>query len=458
MTKTSNAFTLGELTAPHPIQGLTYSVTVSTRQSANATFSPEGTSCDVRIAIPTTTLSPNDCGRTINYLQQDTLHVLPLSGISAYRYKIDDGVTTIIDTVMNPTTYTGITLRKFPGIQYCKTYAISVKTLLNGVWSDWGTPCSINTTCNPYTDLRPAYCGGSIESCGSNLYANSIVYGTPYQFQIVGGSINETYQPADGSPNFKFQQLASANQVSYGTTYAITCRVRVGGVWGPWGNTCNVTLSQANSRLTTYCNASVPTMSANIYSSSIGCASDYKFKLNGPGLNNYEFNPPAFTNFFRLSQLTSAGVQFNSTYTVSVSTLVNGVWSPYGTSCTITTPAALMPNEPDQIGYVEDGNQNEQENGEEFAGIDEQSLITSNVIVYPNPFNKSFLVSVPSDWNNSVDISIVDASGAIVYNHNFSNVSEIEGINFGENLNRGVYFVIIENDNQRVHKKLIKAY
>lgn len=45
------------------------------------------------------------------------------------------------------------------------------------------------------------------------------------------------------------------------------------------------------------------------------------------------------SRWFRLTSL-SGGATYNTTYTVSVATRYNGIWSEYGEACLITTPAA----------------------------------------------------------------------------------------------------------------------
>lgn len=402
LIKTTNSFKLQELPSPHPLCGLQYDVEVRTRQVLSEPFSDPGQICFVKLAIPTTVISTNDCGRTINYLQQDTIHALPLSGAEGYKYRIQEGTNTILDTVVNPTSYNGINLRKFPGIQYCKTYSISVRVKMNGTWGPWGTPCNISTTCSPTTELRPFFqLNPTISSCGTNIYFNTVLFATLYEYSIVGGTVNEIYQSV--SSGFKLQQLTQVNQVTYNTTYQIKCRVYLNGVWQPWGPTENITL-MTSTRLNGYCNQSVPTMGTNIYVIGVGCAQDYKFRINGPGLSNFVHNHSTMTSCFRLNQI--AGIQFNQTYTVEVAYLVAGVWSDWGPSCTINTPLAIEP------------------------------------IIYPNPYTSIFKIS-----NITVEsIQIMDLSGKII-----ETIIEPTG-ELGGNLPTGVYYIVIEDKVYKIFK------
>jgi hypothetical protein len=441
LVKGTNSFKLSELPAPHPLAGLQYDVLVSTKQVISDPFGPEGNQCFVKLKVPTTVISNTDCGTTKNYLQQDTIHALPISGAAGYRYRIVDGATTIIDTVTNVSSYNGITFRKFPGVQYCKTYSMSVKVLMNGTWSDWGTACNISTTCAPTTDFRPGFISNStIGSCATNIYVNSILFATSYEYSVSGGNVNDLFQ-LSGS-GFKLSQIPSASSVTYNTTYNIKCRVFVNGSWQPWGPIRPITLSK-QIQLGAFCNAVVPTMGTNVYSGSVGCASDYRFLLDGPGLSSYVHNPSTMTNRFQPSQLLAAGIQYNQTYTVEVAYLAGGVWSAYGPLCTITTPSAIMPN-PNQISEIIK---------EEFDELSESNLANSFEIdqelktlqIFPNPSLNSFtlrLINSEEIVERRV-IRVVDFSGKImeeIYTESNSDVL------FGERLPSGVYF-IHEKDN-----------
>jgi len=436
LVKGSNTFKLSELPAPHPLPGLQYDVLVSTRQVPTDPFGPEGNQCFVKLKVSTTVISNTDCGTTKNNLQQDTIHALPISGAQGYRYRIVDGATTIIDTVTNVSSYNGITFRKFPGIQYCKTYFMSVKVLMNGTWSDWGSACNISTTCAPTTELRPFFISNpTIESCGTNIYVNTILFATNYEYAVSGGTVNDIFQSV--SSGFKLQNIPSAGNVTYNTTYSVSCRVFVNGAWQPWGPSNSVTLSK-QAQLSGFCNAVVPTMGTNVYCTSVGCASDYRFRLNGPGLINYVHNPSTMTNRFQPSQLLGAGIQYNQTYTVEVAYLAGGVWSAYGPSCTITTPSAIMPNENESYGIVK----------EEYDELSESTLANSiemdreleTVQVFPNPSLNSFtLILINSEEIGTKHvISVIDFSGKIMEEIYIESNSEVS---FGELLPHGVYFI-----------------
>ena len=451
LTKSSNSFRLNELSAPHPISGLKYDVVVRTRNTSTGIFSDPGNSCFVRVAIPTTTISNSDCGRTINYFQQDTLHANISPGAEAYRYKIVDGATTIIDTVANLSTYNGITLRKFPGIQYCKSYQISVQVRVNGVWSDWGTPCTISSVCEPTTELRDGYINSNIASCATNLYVNSIVYATPYQYRVIGPNVNEVLEMVGSQMRLSY--LSQAANLVYGNTYSIECRVFANGSWCPWGPARNVTM-QIPTLTNAMCNASIPTMSTNVYCTSVACATDYRFRINGPGLSNVVHNP-TFSNYFRPSQLVSSGMLLNSTYSVEVSVLSNGTWSNYGNACNFTTPSAFLVSDFEAIELINDkeGEIEINEISSAIVELDENSLS-----LYPNPSNSSFsfLTSDFSVIDGIIEIKVINSIGQIIEASSFKSIEELKNYSFGENFAQGLYIVNLKNGSNLLQKRILK--
>ena len=461
LNKSTNSFKLQELTAQssaHPMAGLQYDVVVKTKQLSTDPFDNPGNSCFVKLVIPTTTISTNDCGRTINYLQQDTLFSVPLSGVQFYKYRLFDGATYLYDSVVTPSSYNGITLRKFPGIQYCKTYSISVKVKMNGTWSQWGPDCSISTECNPTTELRPGFCGSTVSSCMTNIYVNSLIYGTPYRYSVQWthptlGLITDSVDMVGSG--FKLSNLPQASKLVYNTFYFIKCKVYIGGAWKPWGPGCFVLLNTSSS-LTGFCNLAVTTMGTNVYSSSVGCALDYKFRLNGPGLSNYEHNPSTMTNRFQPSQLISAGIQYNQTYTVEVAYLVNAAagWSAYGTSCTITTPSAMMP---DETIYELNGTAKEFNEGENMENTNQNNLsedVQFEFVIFPNPTNNDFTLTKLNDLTFRSNIRIIDQFGKTIEQWNANEIHD--GITFGSSYPQGFYFVEFECENIRKSFKLGK--
>ncbi len=89
-------------------------------------------------------------------------------------------------------------------------------------------------------------------------------------------------------------------------------------------------------------------------------------------------------------------------------------------------------------------------------GIPQQSLTSSNVTVYPNPFADYINISIPG-INSEVNIEISDITGRIIKRiHPEKSMSNrIEEIVLSE-LNSGIYLAKISSDNGSVVKRIVK--
>jgi len=450
--KTQASFSFNDLPAEYHLEGRVYTVDIRTRRNLSFGFTDPGQACSFGLRAKTTKMNPQYCGMIYNYLIQDTLHALPIEGAQAYKFRIFDGVNYIEDTVSHLSNSTAINLIKFPGIEYCTTYQMDVKVLMNDVWGPYNEVCDVITVCNPITELRPAFCNSTIASCGTNIYAQSILYAEGYQFSIVGGNINEIIT-SSANGGFKLQNLVNISNLTYETTYIVKCRVKVGGVWGAWGEGCSVYL-QTNSTLTTYCNQTIPAIGTNVLATSVGCASDYRFRINGPEITNLIYNSPVHANCFRFSQV--PGVKFNSTYQVEVSVLVGGQWSPFGTPCFVSTPNTLSISENTNEEAIQINTKNQIQ---EFEFENISSQIDENnfelVEIYPNPSSNLFSLKFNKNIISDILITVIDNSGrkieSIVFNTTNQNILEL-----GSNYPNGTYHLIISADGLNSTKKMVK--
>lgn len=449
--KSSNSFNFNEIPLANQLEGVAYNVNVSTKRNSGFGFSDIGQNCALGLRARTTIIDPADCGLTYNYLIQDTLHALPIEGAQGYKFRIYDGVTFIEDTVSTTSNFNGINLINFPGINYCKSYSMDVKVLMNDVWGPYSEACQIITVCNPITELRPLFCNATVTSCGTNIYAQSILYAEGYQFYVVGGNINEIVTSTSNA-GFKLQNLVNVANLTYETSYLIKCRVKVGGVWGAWGSGCSVYL-QTNSALTTYCNQTIPTIGVNIMTSSVGCASDYRFRINGPNVTDLIYNSSILSNGFRFSQIN--GVQFNSTYQVEVSVLVGGQWSPFGPACNVNTPTtlAIIENNKENANSIDIKEDTETLNLASIETVENEGLIDL-VSIYPNPSNDEFNIRFDS-IDTEITISVLDNSGRLIETIKFDTLSS-NSITLGANYPNGSYHLVIETNQSVSSKKIIK--
>jgi hypothetical protein len=129
-----------------------------------------------------------------------------------------------------------------------------------------------------------------------------------------------------------------------------------------------------------------------------------------------------------LSQ-TGVAVLYNTTYAIRVAVLINGVYGNYGTSCTVTTPAAPAP-----------------------ARLKAKSF---EVSAYPNPFETAFSLNLETSSKEDVTIAVYDMMGKLVETHQV-NPTEVANLQIGNNFAAGIYNVIVSQANEIQAIRLIR--
>lgn len=96
-------------------------------------------------------------------------------------------------------------------------------------------------------------------------------------------------------------------------------------------DTCDAITTQIFS---TQCGTAIPGFSSGIFANGVTGATAYRFRVNnGFSIQVIQNN----NNYFTLNQLSSYG--YEGSYAIDVSCFVNGAWTIYGASCTVSGPA-----------------------------------------------------------------------------------------------------------------------
>lgn len=120
-------------------------------------------------------------------------------------------------------------------------------------------------------------------------------------------------------------------------------RAKVGGVWGLFGNVCQLSVSAAplTSLQTAYCNYLLPSFTTQVFITAVAGASNYRYHISNASGYDKTFLRNSGANDWRFSwtQLccNQLNMQPNTTYDVEVASYAGGVWSAYGPVCQITT-------------------------------------------------------------------------------------------------------------------------
>ncbi len=226
--------------------------------------------------------------------------------------------------------------------------ALTNNTYFRAIVNDGGcgnvTSGTVSVTIITTTNVRPSQCGSTLSALDTQILATIYPSAQMYRFEVSNGATLNTYDTA----NYNFD-LTKVPGTAYATTYGIRVAVKVSGVWGNYGSSCNVstpTLS-SNTVLTTtvhsnFCGATLSSLDTRIAAAPVQSATGYRFEIIAAGVTTV-YNSASY-NF----RLTEAGLvaAYGTTYAIRVAALVNGVYGNYGASCNVTTPTLSTTNIP----------------------------------------------------------------------------------------------------------------
>ena len=318
------AFTLSNFTGWS--YGTTYTVSVAPK--VNGSYLAYGCSCSVSLSSPKTQLIASICGSTLTSLYTP-LNANVINGATSYKFEVTNGAT--VRTYTTGTNSFNL-MQLTDGAIPSTTYSVKVDALYNGSWLGYGTACNVTTPGVSATELVSSTCGSTITSLFAPLYADPVALATGYRFEVSNAGTTRTY---DATSNvFNLMQLTNGAQ--YNTTYAIRVAALYNGVYQAYGVSCNVTTqaTATTSLVSSACGVTLTSLYAPLYANVVTLATGYRFEVSSGGTTRtYD----AASNVFNLMQLTN-GAQYNTTYSIRVAALYNGVYQTYGTSCNVTTP------------------------------------------------------------------------------------------------------------------------
>ncbi len=367
----------------------------STRQTVLATV------------IGNTRLVAAACGSTLTAFN-DKIYANNISGASDYRFEVTQGGTTVeIDRTAR---YFYIT--QVAGYDYDKTYTVRVKAKVNGFWGCYGTSCTVSTPARPTTSISAAYCGISLPTIDTRIFAYSVSTATAYRFRVTNGASVQTVDKATNV--FRLTDLGTYN---FGTAYTVDVAYEVNGVFGQYGSSCVIStpaIQPATQVQASQCGATLATTTAadKIYANSIPTATRYRFEVS------YGGNTQVIERTVRYFFITQySGWQHNRRYTIRVATEVNGNWGTYGPACDVTTPASGM--QQDHTIYEANGNLPE----------------NISLEAYPNPNNGDFTLSS----THAGELNIINELGQLVQRVELTSENNFK--TRVEGLDKGLYFV-----------------
>jgi sugar lactone lactonase YvrE len=363
----------------------------------------------------TTKIQDSQCGKTLASLTT-IVSANSVPGANKYRFKVVNGTTT--KTI--ETTSKGFSLTALEdGALLNTTYTISVATQSIGIWSDYGTECTV-TTPSGITKIQNSQCGQTLASLTTNVMADAVAGVTNYRFKVVQG---ETTRFLETTARF-FNLKSLDGGVFYNTAYTISVATKYNGNWSNYGTECTVTTPSGLTKIKdSQCGTTLASLSTNVVANAVAGVSLYSFKVvQGGTTRTIEKVSPAFS----LKSLVG-GASSGTTYIISVATKYNGVWGDYGQACEVTTPGAALPSVSRQAAT---------------ATVQEIFSDAVSVVAYPNPFDATFKLDFQSSSDANILVSVYDMNGRLLENKEVKS-SEINNLELGNELPSGVYNVII---------------
>lgn len=373
----------------------------------------------------------------------DTLFCTTYTGSTSYKFKFENTAHSIfkeyVVTTTSPRVY------QFLGtdpLDMGYTYTVSIAASTGGGnWSPYGSSCDVYLRPVPTTGLTGASCGSTLTDLSQLIYTNTtgicLVADFKYEFTNQStGSVIET-QRNTATTSFLLTYIASP-YVRYSTTYSVRVKLKIGNSWGNYGSSCTVTTpaSPLTKLTSTYCNYSLPTFATPVSCVTVLGAQDYRYKITGPsGYNRVWNRNSSLTNwYFTWTNASSPYMEASKTYWVKVASSAGGVWSAYGDSCSILTPASLS--------RLADTSALQEWFQPVIDFFDEE--LAMNIFPNPNNSRNQFSIQFKGIHNNheSIILNIFNTLGEKVYRSTIKTNEEREFIIQPQvDLSPGVYFV-----------------
>lgn len=414
----------------------TYTDSHGFSNSANSTISVDPSYC-----VTTTGLRPESCGAT-GLSMTSNIFCEPVYGATDYEYTFSNTSLGYSQVVQRGSNVWTLPLTMVPGLQYGQTYDVVVKSKVGGIWGAYTASCTISTMAFPSSQLTSTYCGATGLTLASNIYCTSVAGAQDYEFTFNEPSSGFTLVKAKGiaTPNIN---LGNCTGVTYGKTYNVTVKAKVGGVWYPGtGPSCTITTTAfPTTQLTTAsCGATNLMRTSAIYCNSVVGATKYEWTCTNTSLG---FSSVKTTTGPGIVLANFTGILAGNTYDITVRPYAGANWGPSGTSCPITmSTSAIMTYNDLEAARAMDVDGSTTNVGTSFG-------------MYPNPVSLNSILTIQLPSTQTVTVILMDAMGRKVYEKQYSDATSFEISLQDLNLTSGIYNLSLYNGESMQYQKLV---
>jgi len=274
-----------------------------------------------------------------------------------------------------------------------------------------------------------AVCGSQIATIDTALYSTLVTGATGYKFEVrTVSNTGPVFGVFNGNnPAIPHVFHLNFSGVTYNTEYWIrVATYQVNGVW-QYGPSCMVKTPVAPAtKSLNYCGQTLPATANNTWTTFYTGNTGFV----GIGITKYRFiatvNGLPFGAVYESTANScnlhsfGAALTANTTYSIQVQLLWNGVWQAVGDHCYITT-SGVLPRTAQ-------------------PGMSERFEVSA----YPNPSTSSFKLFVDTMSEQSFTISVYDMIGRLIESHHLS-ASEANAQEIGNEYQSGVYNIMVSN-------------
>jgi hypothetical protein len=287
-----------------------------------------------KIQAQTTRLRNDFCNLEIAAINTN-IYANSVTGAIMYRFRIKNlttGVTTIYDR--NQRFFNLVTAGAFPEVN--QTFEIDVAVNKGLGFESYGITCLIYTpvTVIPVTQLRSEFCGNQISALGTNIYADGIVGAVMYRYRIINITTGITTIYNRSQRWFNLITAGASPQIAQ--EYLIDVAVDRGNGFGAYGPACSLFTPHipATQLIGSECGTTKNMLFYEFINAVPNSQSEaYQFRIREGSFT--AVSNPVLVPQIRFHDF--IGVNYGKTYLVDVRMLKNGLWGPYGQSCSIST-------------------------------------------------------------------------------------------------------------------------
>jgi sugar lactone lactonase YvrE len=399
-------------------------------------YSPIGSLCSiVAPSFPVISVISSQCNSQVQDFSQQ-IFVDEVIGADTYHFDISDSNGNHYDYSVSHNWFSLSDFSDVYGssIGYDSVWNVRVRASNSNIYlCDFGTVCLITAPSPPLTKIISTQCGAVLNSIYDYVSAEPISGALAYKFKIEGPNnfVTEFTSSQSG-----FYIIFDLPNIEFNTAYKVNVAVQYYNYqWGDYGQDCFIFSPQAPSLVSVQCNSSIPHTNTNIVAKDVSVSSfptGWRFKFISNGVENIFFSSD---KWLTPSEYT---LNSNTTYEVSISVRLNGVWKDYGEVCYLTVGL-------DNIIKID----------EDLAKDVTGSELSYSVIVYPNPFSETYSLTVNSESKSNITLNVFDVSGRLLENRELS-YTDLSSYKFGDLYPSGVYTLTVKQDDNTDTIRVIK--